>query len=228
MSKKEKAQRAVNRLKKLAREIYVRQPFSIQRTEDGIKLRIEGYNYDVRKDDNYVFLCVMDGQVIDEIIEVEKLGDDLVLKYDDKHCAITSKPLVIRGTQIYFTKHGFTGTIPLNEATLLAGDIYNPDVAHEVKRKISKEVVESDKYDLGIDSSELETGEDGEYYLVTSEEIGDVEALIGSKATLKDMSEGKLMRELLNAGGINKKQLILAVGAGVTLGVYFYPYIVGG
>lgn len=77
-----------------------------------------------------VYLIHVDGQFT-EYSRVREVGDDNALVYQrdgvEHECTITSHPLIINGTKLYFTRDGFKGTMALNEDTLLASDIYDPD-----------------------------------------------------------------------------------------------------
>lgn len=72
---------------------------------------------------NKKWLIRVDGSDL-KPIQVKKDGDMRKLEYDDKTCAITSKPLYLNGREIYFTRDGFKGTMAINKDTLLDTDVY--------------------------------------------------------------------------------------------------------
>lgn len=199
-----------------------RNPFKIQRTESGIELTKEDTSFNPKKDghDSRVFLTIVDG-MDSTVKEVTKHGDDMVLEYEDKYCAITSKPLLIEGNQIYLTKNGFIGTMALNRDTLLGGDVFQQST-DAVERKISKDVnLELIPHDI----EEISHKEDNEYFYVKNSEIGDVASLHGSKKTLKDVNKAKRLRKLLQPSSMDRKKLLMAIGSGVAIGFYLYPRV---
>lgn len=214
----------IRKIKRTLRAVKRKNPFSIEKQEDGIKLNIQDTSFDPRDDreKGRVFLVIVDGMDT-TIKEVDKHGDDMVLEYEDKYCAITSKPLLVGETQMYFTKDGFLGTMALNRDTLLGGDVFQQQ-SEDVIRKISKDV-DTDK--IPIDIGSVAVKEDDDYYYVKNDDMGDVTALYGSKKTLKDVNKAKRLRKLLKPSKMDKKQLLMAIGTGVALGFYLYPRIQG-
>lgn len=208
-----------------------RNPFKLERTEDGIRIRIEEYEYDPR-DTGLVYIAVIDGQDADTYKAV-KFGDDRALEYDSgsKQAIITSKPILIGDSQLYFTRPGYLGTIPINKETLLKGDVFKPSNESKM-REIPKDLVDDDENNvelekLGITKEELQnkditTNEKGEdVYLVEQDVMGDVVALHGSKQTLKTMNEAKRMRKLLETS-IPRKKILTYVGLGIGIGWIAY------
>lgn len=212
---KKKIRRAV----KTARR---RNPIEIKRSENGIQLKKVDTSFNPKKEDHSgrVYLCIVDGMDT-TVKEVEKSGDDMVLQYEDKYCAITSKPLLIEGNQLYFTKHGFVGTMALNKDTLLGGDVFQ-ETNEDIERRISKDI---DLKQIPFDVQAKAHNEDEEYYYVMNSEVGDVASLHGSKKTLKDVNKAKRLRKLLQPSSMDKKQLLMALGSGIAVGFYLYPQI---
>lgn len=204
-------------------------PLALKKTEEGITVTWESYEYNPSEPHENVWLLVIDGETIDEVHKVDKDGDDMILSYDsgDKHCAITSKPVDMNGSQLYFTKHGWKTTMSINRDTLLSGDIYNPSSSRTATRKIRKSVVENDEYDLGIDPEDDDVSLDdgGKYYIVESELIGDVESLHGSKATLMEANDAKRLRKLLQITKTKKTQILMYIAMGFGAGIMAYPYV---
>lgn len=225
MSKSQRAKRKAERIKNKFQEInpfdvgFEHGVFYVRRKENS--LDIKEYKPDTERK---VYLAIVDGEDTDVRI-VRKNGDDMVLEYGDKACAITSKPVLLGNHQLYFTKNGFQGTMALNKDTLLAGDVYQPSLEKNY-RKISKNI---DFDRAGIDVSELKVEEeDDNYYKVEQEELGDVATLHGSKATLKEMNKAKRLRKLLKPSSMNKKRLLLAIGAGIAIGLSIAPRVLEG
>lgn len=197
-------------------------PYKIEKEEDGYKLKATESSFNPSTHDGRVYLIVMDGQD-SRPIEVTKHGDDRVLEYEDKICAITSKPLLIDQNQFYFTRDNYLGTIALNKETLLGADVWQK-AGKGVKRKISKDV-NFERIPFNIDEKKVD--EDEDYYYVRYEDVGDIASLSGSKKTLKDMNKAKRVRKLLKPAKVDKKKLLMAVGSGIALGFYLYPQIQG-
>lgn len=218
------AQNIKKKVKRTVKTIKRKNPFSIEKQDNGIKLNIENTSFDPTKDGERgrVFLIIVDGQD-STVKEVEKHGDDMVLEYEDKYCAITSKPLLIEGNQFYFTKNGFLGTMALNQDTLLGGDIFQQQ-SEAVTRKISKEV-DLSKIPFNVKAKAFK--EDDDYYYVKNKDMGDVASLHGSKKTLKDVNKAKRLRKLLQPSKMDKKKLLMAIGSGVAIGFYLYPRVQG-
>lgn len=206
------------------RYIKRRNPFSIERTDDGIKLKKEETRFNPKKDshEGRVFLAIVDGMDT-TVKEVQKHGDDMVLEYEDKYCAITSKPMLIEGNQLYLTKNGFLGTMALNKDTLLGGDVFQ-QTSDNIERKISKDI---NFNMIPFDIEEEAHKQDEDYFYVKNENVGDVASLHGSKKTLKDVNKAKRLRKLLKPTSIDRKKLLMAIGSGVALGFYLYPQING-
>lgn len=199
-------------------------PYVLEREDDGIKLKKIDKSFDPtrERDTGKVFLILIDGQDTTPI-EVDKHGDDMVLEYEDKYCAITSKPLLIDGNQFYFSRDGFLGTMALNKDTLLAGDLYQQSLENR-ERKISKDI---DFTKLPYDIEKLKIDETDDYYVVDNSDIGDVATLHGSKKTLKEVNKAKRLRKLLQPSKMDKKQILMAIGSGIAVGLYLYPHIQG-
>lgn len=92
------------------------------------RLRVYNKNFkrlDQRKKDYW--LINVDGTEL-KPINVDKNGDMQKLQYKDdngkKTCAITSKPMFLKGRELYFTRDGFKGTMAINKDTLLDTDVY--------------------------------------------------------------------------------------------------------
>lgn len=129
-------------------------------------------------------------------IWADKDADDRRLIYEEdgkaQECKILSKPFEIGDTDIYFTRDGFKGTMALNKDTLLDADVYT-----------QKNSVDIDK---------LEGSEDDGYY-------GEIESLVGSKATLKSSNEALRERKLLTPQSISKGKLLMTLGSGTAVGL---------
>lgn len=147
-------------------------------------------------DDTEALLIVVDGSN-GRVIRAEKDGDDQALTYEENgkpmECKITSKPLNVEETEMYFTKDGYLGTMALNKDTLLDADIYD----------------EADEID----------GEAGY--------TGDIESLVGSKATLRKSNEAKRLRQLLTPQKMDRQKLLLTLGAGAGIGFVVAQYMMG-
>lgn len=182
-------------------------------------------------DKRRVYLAILEGSEARDVIEVEKHGDDMVLEYKDKECAITSKPLRVNGTQLYFTRDGFLGTMPLNKHTLLEGDVYHPskdsvtiDIGDDAINRTEQEFIE--ELDLGDD--DYEVNDSGELVIDKDDGYtGTVSALHGSKATLKEMNEARRLRKLLQPSGMDNQTLLLALGSGVAVGFIIAQQMIG-
>lgn len=172
-------------------------------------------------EEDHVMLVVLDGDT-QEVKKAKKDADDLVLRYEDKHCAITSKPIVTDGIQWYFTKPNFLGTMAINKDTLLSGDLYNPSTSTYERRLSKDRFDEAELKRYGIEEEDY-TEENGEY-VIKQEVVGEVETLHGSKATLKSMNEAKRLRKLLQPSSKDWKTLVMYVGlgAGLMLGIQEY------
>lgn len=216
-----KKDNAIRKLKQLKRSI----PYEPYRADGyiGLKRKERGFDPEKPAQTGRTFLVTVDGK--DTITrEVTKKGDDLVLEYDDKVCAITSKPLLIEGNHFYFTRDGFLGTMALNDDTLLAGDVYKPS-KEQINRKLPKSI---DYDDYGIDLSEYDVTEYDDYYEVSVDSMGDVIALAGSKKTLKEMNKAKRLRKLLEPSGIDRTKALGLIGIGIVIGIYAYPNLIAG
>lgn len=225
MSKKDKA---VRKGKRTVQKIREKNPFEIGFKHGVFYIRRKDNELDIQEfkpdTEGKVYLAIVDGQDT-EVKKVRKHGDDLVLEYEDKACALTSKPLLIGNHQLYFTKNGFQGTMAINKDTLLSGDVYQPSL-EEHTRKISKDV---DFERAGINLTDIEVVEETDsYYKIENDELGDIATLHGSKKTLKEMNKAKRLRKLLQPSKMNKKRLLLAVGAGIGIGIMLAPRIMEG
>jgi len=197
-------------------------PYKIDRNNDGITIkRVDNrFNPKNNEQEDRIYLVILEGQ--DTVIkEVKKHGDDMTLEYGDKVCAITSQPLLVGGSQFYFTKHGFLGTMALNKDTLLAGDVYQPSMDSK-ERKISKDI-DLDKLDFDIEDKAVK--EEDDHFVVENSELGDVATLHGSKKTLKEMNKAKRIRKLLQPTKMDKKMIIAYIGLGTAIGMYLYPNV---
>lgn len=161
--------------------------------------------------DDEVMLIVVDGADA-RVIWPEKESDDRRLMYkedgEDMECKITSKPIIVDDTHLYFTRDGFKGTMALNKHTLLDSDAYS---------KIE---------DIQAISMTDEQGES----LITEEDstedwIGQIESLAGSKATLETSNRALRERALLKPQKMSKTQLLLAVGTGVGVGLIIGTWV---
>jgi len=215
---------ALSRLKDLFVAVKRRNPYKISRTEAGIGIVKGDSSFNPTNEDHKgrTFIAVIHG-TDSTVFEAEERADDMILEYDGKHCAITSKPLMIEGNRLYFTKNGFVGTMAYNKDTLLSGDLYQPSKGSR-KRTISKDI-NLDEYDLDINSKGLKETDDG--YEIKADALGDVEALQGSKATLKEMNKAQRLRKLLKPSKVDRQKIILAVVAGIGVGFVLYPRVMG-
>jgi len=212
----------IRQVKTYIRQLWKRQPIKIERTEEGLVFTTETYEYDPN-DEERVLLVEVDGKDT-STHEAYKVADGMALEYETgvKLCAITSEPLLVGGTQMYFTKPGYLGTIALNEETLLAGDVFNPS-GGTTKREIPSEAIDDHKERINWDMTnvdrveDLETNEDGNY-LVPTEEIGDVVTLYGSKESLKTLTRGKLLNKLLKLKDVSWRQKLVFMGLGAGAG----------
>lgn len=174
------------------------------------------------KEKRNVYLAILEGGEARDVKEVNKKGDDMVLEYNDKECAITSKPLRINGTELYFTRDGFLGTMPLNKHTLLEGDVYHPskdsvkiDLGSDAVEKTDNEFIQ----ELGLEDDDYEITDDNRLVIDKDDGYtGTVSALHGSKATLKEMNEARRLRKLLQPSGMDNQTLLLALGSGAAVG----------
>ena len=221
MSKKDKA---LNKAKWSVKKARRRNPIKIERNQSGVIINLEETSFDPTKEEhsNRVYLVTVDGQST-RVKEVEKDGDDMILSYSDKHCCITSKPLLIEDNQFYFTKDGFVGTMALNEDTLLDADVYDPS-EDIYERYIPVTDVEWEKND-DIDLTEISTVERGgkDFYKIETEEEGDIAMLNGSKKTLAEVHKAKILRKLLKPSTADRTKLLMALGSGVAGGYMLYP-----
>lgn len=213
---------SIDRIKKLIRYTKRHWPLKIVKNEEGIQIKVEDTSFNPTKDEHSDRAYVVNVQGMDSTAyEAEEYPDDLLLKYDDKHTAITSKPLVIEGNRFYFTKPNFLGTMALNQDTLLSGDIYQPSKG-TYRRKMSKDI-NFEKLDINPEKEAVEEHED--HYIVKSDDIGDVQALHGSKKTQKEMNKAKRLRKLLKPSSVDRSKLIMAVVAGISVGFVLYPRV---
>lgn len=207
-----------------------KQPYTIESESDGIKLKKLETRYNPTNEDHSdrTFLITIDG-LQGYPREVKKYGDDLCLEYEDKQCAITSYPIVIDGSEFYFTKDGFTGTMAINEDTLLEGDVYDPSKREHTRYipvKKFKELKDKEKFeDMDIFDAETVMHNGEKCYKIESEGLGDITALHGSKKTLKEMNDAKRMRKLLQPAKLDKQRLLMAIASGVAIGYMVYPQI---
>lgn len=134
----------IKRVKTLLPYLRDRIPFKIERRDT---------SFTPKKHSGRNYVILVDGQDT-QVKQAERRADDRLLVYEDKHCAITSKPLLIEGNRFYFSKHGFKGTMALNEDTMLAADSYQPskgsdsdkedgDVSLEGSKKTLRELNEA-------------------------------------------------------------------------------------
>ena len=106
-------------------------------------------------------------------------------------CKITSDPIVIDNTHLYFTRAGFLGTMALHKDTLLDSDKYSaPETA------------------LDDDADEEDKAQGWE---------GEVE-LSGSKETLRTSNEALLEQKLLKPSSMDKTKMIGLIAAGAIIG----------
>lgn len=140
-------------------------------------------------------LIVVDG-TDGRVIWADKEADDRRLLYEEdgnaQECKITSKPLEIGSTDVYFTRDGFKGTMALNKDTLLDADVYS-------------------KPEELIEANELKNNDENWK--------GEIESLVGSKATLKSSNEALRERKLLTPQKMSKGQLLMTLGSGTALGL---------
>lgn len=198
----------------------------LQKLYRRIPLKVEYRNpqLDLEEDKNEVIVITIQGATT-EVHRGQKKAEDMLIEYGgDKQMGITSRPLVIGGNEIYFTRNGYYGTQAINKDTLLAGDIYKPS---KEKKTFELPVDQVDIEDLDVDDEDYEIIEDEgqEFYKIQGNyEIGSVESLMGSKVTLKKMNKGQRIRKLLEPSKLDKQRLILAIGAGVGAGYYLAQY----
>lgn len=152
----------------------------------------------MRKSDVFrpdTLLLVIDGTDA-RPIWTDKDADDRRLLYEEdgkaQECKILSKPLEIGNTDIYFTRDGFKGTMALNKDTLLDADVYT-----------NKKAVEDGKLE--------KDGDDGYY--------GEIESLVGSKATLKSSNEALRERKLLTPQSMSTTKTLMILGSGTAVGL---------
>lgn len=182
-----------------------------------------GYKPDVK--DDKIFLVYIDGATT-EVEQVEKDGDSMTLTDGDKHIALTSNPLVINGTQLYFTKNGFKGTMALNRDTLLAGDVYNPSKSTvKLKKPDNLDIEQVDG--LTEDSIIEENGKEFIQLKKGEDMGGDIISLEGSKRTLKRQNEAERLRKILTPQGLDRQTLLMSLGAGASIGFIIANYMGG-
>lgn len=218
-----KASNLSKKTKKTLKEIYQKIPIEPYAENGYLGVKNKSTKFNPTKPDikDKIFLVKLDGNDT-SVIEVNKKGDDLMLEWDDKVCAITSKPLVVGGNHFYFTRDGFLGTMALNKDTLLAGDVFKPS-KEQIKRKLPKDI---DYEDHGINLKEYDFKEHEDHYEVSVDSMGDVIALAGSKKTLKEMNKAKRIRKLLEPSGIDRTKALGLIGIGVVIGIYAYPNVI--
>lgn len=129
-------------------------------------------------------------------IWADKDSDDrrLIFEEDGKaqECKILSKPFEIGDTDIYFTRDGFKGTMALNKDTLLDADVYTQNET--------------------LDAENLDKNDDDGYY-------GEIESLVGSKATLKSSNEALRERKLLTPQSMSTTKTLMILGSGTAVGL---------
>lgn len=214
--------------KRIIQSIKDAKPFEIEKVDGGVAITPpDQKTIDDLKKEDHIMLVVIDGDDI-EVKKAKKEADDLALTYEDKQCAITSKPLVTDGLQWYFTRPGFLGTMAINKDTLLQGDLYNPS-AGTYKRKLDAErFSEEDLKRAGYVEDDWRLDDSEDHYVINEDAVGHVESLHGSKATLNEMNKAKRLRKLLQPSSKDMKTILTYVGLGAGIGYGGAQYMAGG
>lgn len=211
--------------KRIIQKIKDAKPISADIIDNSLVIRKSGQKtvQDLERED-HVMLVVIDGDDT-TVKKAKKEADDLALTYEDKQCAITSKPIMTDGLQWYFTRPGFLGTMALNKDTLLHGDLYNPSAGTYERKLDLKQFNEEDLKGAGLNEDDYIIDKDNERVTINQEAVGTVESLHGSKKTLNEMNKAKRLRKLLQPSSKNAMTLIIYIGLGLGMGYGIAQYM---